>query len=225
MSNQCSQVNCDRSTLPMLLHVLVAFETNIIINKEVGKEKNEFQLLHLLHYYWKHLDVWAKDCCYYSDNSPSLIADFGGNGERVWHFMPLRPIKGTLSGGHFGSGDMRFSGGAGEIAEHQSEGGGETQGVENSVRPQHIFRGQKLRRLPFRLLVSTKPGGQAVDLLLTGLEHLVQAGPLLLFLVPLSSTGEHPGLRHLCLQVGTVPHWVQVTLAALQPAWSVRQSD
>lgn len=51
MSNQCSQVNCDRSTLPMLLQVLVAFETNIIINKEVGKEKNEFQLLHLLHYY------------------------------------------------------------------------------------------------------------------------------------------------------------------------------
>lgn len=84
---------------------------------------------------------------------------------------------------------------------------------------------QTLRRLPFRLLVSTKPGGQAVNLLLTGLEHSVQAGPLLLFLVPLSSTGEHPGLRHLCLQVGTVPHWVQVTLVALQPAWSVRQSD
>lgn len=97
--------------------------------------------------------------------------------------------------------------------------------MENSARHQHIFRGQNLTCLPFRLLVSTDPGGQAVDLRLTALELSVQAGPLLLSLVPLSSTGEHPGQRHLCLQVGTVPHWVQVPPAALQSAWSVRQRD
>lgn len=221
MSNQCSQVNCDRSTLPMPLHVLAAFETNILINKEVGEEENEFGLLH---YHWKRWDVWAEIACFCT-YSPSLIADFGGNGERVWHFVPLRPIEGPLSGGKFGSGDMWFSGGAGEIAEHQSEGRGETQGVENSTRPQHSFRGQESSRLPFRLLVSTKPGGQAVDLRLTSLELLVQAGPHLLSLVPLFSTGEHPGQRHLCLQVGTVPRWRQGTPAALQSAWSVRQSD
>lgn len=59
MSNQCSQVTCDRSTVRMLLQVLAAFETNILINKEVGEEENEFQLLRLLRYYWKRLDVWA----------------------------------------------------------------------------------------------------------------------------------------------------------------------
>lgn len=221
MSNQCSQVSCDRSTFSMTSQVLAAFETNILINRE---EENEFQLLRLLCYYWKRLDVWAENSCCYS-YSPSLIADFGGNGERVWHFVPLRPIEGPLSGGRFGSGGVWFSGGAGEIAEHQSEGGGETQGVEKSTPRPHLFRGQDLSRLPFRLLDSTKPGGQAVHLRLTGLELWVQAGPLLLSLAPLFSSGEHPGQRHLCLQVGTVPRWLQVTPAALQSAWSVRQSD
>lgn len=97
--------------------------------------------------------------------------------------------------------------------------------VWRTLRHQHIFRGQNWTHLPFRLLVFTKPGGQAVDLPLTVLELSVQAGPLLLSLVPLFSTGEHPGQRLLCLQVGTLPRWVQVTPAALQSAWSVRQSD
>lgn len=74
-----------------------------------------------------------------------------------------------------------------------------------------------------RSLFSTNPGGQAVDLRLTGLELSVQAGPLLLSLDRLSCPGEHPGQRHLCLQVGTVPLWAQVTPAALRSAWIVRQ--
>lgn len=158
-------------------------------------------------------------------NSGLWVAAIRGHGERVWHFMPLWAVNGPLSGGYFGPGDMWFSGGAGEITEHRSEGGGEKQGVENSVRHHHILRGKNLTWLLSSLLGTTKPGGQAVDLHLTGLEPSVQTGPLLLSLDLLSCTGERPGQRHLYPRVGTAPLWVQVTPAALRSAWTVRQSD